>query len=272
MGHGRRIVLVILCAAWVRAETPLFTFDSNFWLNLYFLRYEKAPTPQILTPALTMKTAYLSSLAMDSPVVSKEADLAALNGASADYVEHGWLQQDAANVRWARFAEFELAQHGTKIKAELERIYQTKWPDQPISVQLTPYAGFGGAYTTLDPTRIIISSIDPGNQGRVELEVVFHEASHALIQKVSDELSNQARARGKLWPRRDFWHALLFYTVGEVVKRELKDYTPYAVANKLYVNGWQDAPAALEKDWMPYIDGKIDLQTAIQRLVNDYAR
>jgi hypothetical protein len=132
------------------------------------------------------------------------------------------------------------------------------------------YASWAGAYTTLEPTHITVSSTDPGYQGDAALEMLFHEASHSMIEQVQKALSAEAESQGKLFPRRTFWHALLFYTAGELTRRHVDGYTPYAIKHGLYDSGWPGALPVLEKDWKPYLDGKIDLTTAVQRMVADY--
>ena len=45
---------------------------------------------------------------------------------------------------------------------------------------------------------------------------------------------------------------------------------PYAVKNGLYERAWQGVPEILEADWKPYLEGKVDLPTAVRRLVDAY--
>jgi hypothetical protein len=132
---------------------------------------------------------------------------------------------------------------------------------------VTEYASWAAGYTTLVPTHITISSTSPRNQGAAALEILFHEASHALISKVRTTLATEARAQGKLFQRGDFWHAILFYSTGEMVRRHFENYTPYAAKNGLYSRGWEAMPEILGKDWKPYLDGEIDLSSAARRLV-----
>ena len=60
--------------------------------------------------------------------------------------------------------------------------------------------------------------------------------------------SLKSRAQNKLYRRRDVWHAILFYTTGEMVRRQLKGYVPYATKNNRYERGWQGVPEILDKD------------------------
>src|SRR5208282_4796382 len=94
---------------------------------------------------------------------------------------------------------------------------QTKWPKEKIRVDVSAYANSAGASTTLDPLRVIISSTDPRNQGDEAFEVLFHEASHGIAEPVQSAIIRECRQRDKAIPR-DLWHALIFYTTGEVIR------------------------------------------------------
>jgi hypothetical protein len=125
---------------------------------------------------------------------------------------------------------------------------------------------------------ITISSTDERNQGPAALEVLFHEASHALSGGVRDAIARECRTQSKPIPR-DLWHALLFYTTGEVIQRALQaqetpdsasvePYLPYAYRNGLFARDWQGYQHLLERYWQPYLDGKTDFDTAVMHLVS----
>ena len=44
----------------------------------------------------------------------------------------------------------------------------------------------------------------------------------------------------------------------------------FGIKNGVLDRGWPGALPILQKDWKPYLDGKIDLATAAHRLVTDY--
>lgn len=73
----------------------------------------------------------------------------------------------------------------------------------------------------------------------------------------------------QLLPRRDLWHAILFYTTGEMVRRALPSYTPYATTNGLWKRAWPMYVAPLERDWRPYLDAKVSFDPAISAIVKD---
>jgi hypothetical protein len=202
--------------------------------------------------------------------------IAALEDAAPIYRARWWPQHDRDNRDWIAAVTPLVRQHGVKIAEQLAEVYQTRWPAAPLRVDVVSYAGPYGAYTTLEPSHLTISSVAPANQGVVALEVVFHEASHTVAEIVRDVIAKECRRLGKPIPR-DLWHALLFYTTGEIVRRTLRPvpggssadpYTPYAYRNGLYARGWTSYEHALEIYWQPYLDGRVEFSASIARLVN----
>jgi hypothetical protein len=289
--------VALLASLRLAGADTTFEFHSGFWVNLHHFLYEQAASDQ---PAVSNSPAWqkavdyyrrevvkrdllsndagqindrLSSLD-DAPSLQDSAlppdMLSALEAAAPVYKEQWWPKHDQANHTWMEAVAPLIAKYGESLKKELAVAYQTDWPTTPIRVDVAEYANFGGAYTTLRPTHITISSVNAGNQSDAALEVLFHEASHALIQKIRNALADEMKAQHTLFRRREFWHAVLFYTTGEMVRRQLDGYTPYALKNGLYDRAWAGAPEVLDRDWKPYLDGKIDLATAVHRLVADY--
>jgi hypothetical protein len=202
--------------------------------------------------------------------------IAALESAAPVYRARWWPQNDRANRDWITAVSPLVRQHGVRIAEQLAEVYQTHWPAVPLRVDVVSYAGPYGAYTTLEPSHLTISSLDTANQGVVALEVVFHEASHAVAELVRDAIAKECRRLGKPIPR-DLWHALLFYTAGEVIRRTLRPApgssppdprAPYAYRNGLYARGWMSYERALEIYWQPYLDGRVEFASAVTRMVN----
>jgi hypothetical protein len=202
-----------------------------------------------------------------------------LEQAAAVYRAHWWPEDDRANRRWTAHVAPLVRQLGKQLAEELARLYQAKWPAQKVRVDVSAYANWSGAYTTLEPLRVTIASLDRRNQGTAGFEILFHEASHGLAGPVQDAIVRECRQRGKPIPR-DLWHALLFYTTGEAVKNVVKQgattaggpgapgYTPYAVREGLYTRGWSNYLRVIEKFWKPYLDGQADFSDAIARMVS----
>jgi hypothetical protein len=222
-----------------------------------------------------------------------------LDSAAPIYRAHLWTEHDRGNRRWITRVAPLVEKQGVAISQRLADIYQAKWPKYRIRVDVSAYANWAGAYTTLDPLRVTISSTDPSNQGDTALEVLFHEASHGLAEPVQSAIERECRQRGKAIPR-DLWHALIFYTTGEVVKPVLtppaepapapessapdnprpnfdpnrppssnrNTYIPYAVREGLYQRGWSDYLDLLTRFWQPYLDGRASFDDAIARMVS----
>ncbi len=216
-----------------------------------------------------------------------------LESAAPVYHAHLWTDQDRANRRWvARVAPL-VEEQGVGISQRLADIYQTKWPKAKIRVEVSAYANWAGAYTTIDPLRVTISSTDPRNQGDEAFEVLFHEASHGIAEPVQAAIIRECHQRDKAIPR-DLWHALIFYTTGEVIKpllmvpeKEQQDkqpatssnangappaprdtYIPYAIREGLYQRGWNEYLQLLTRFWQPYLDSKSTFDDAIARMVS----
>jgi hypothetical protein len=197
----------------------------------------------------------------------------ALEKAAPVYRARWWQEHDRANRTWAQEVTPLVQKLGLPLAQQLSTVYQEGWPEGKIAVDLATYAGRVGGYTSLDPLRVTISSTDPRNQGAGALELLFHEASHGMSRSVAAAIARECQARKKPIPR-ELWHALLFYTTGEMVRRALAkepagspDYTPYAIRQNLYARGWQSYWALLERYWQPYLDGKADIERAISRMV-----
>ena len=222
-----------------------------------------------------------------------------LETAAPVYRAHLWTEHDRDNRRWvARVAPL-VEEQGVGISQRLADIYQTKWPKAKIRVDVSAYANATGAYTTLDPLRVTISSLDPRNQGDAAFEVLFHEASHGIAEPVQSAIIRECHQRDKAIPR-DLWHALIFYTTGEVIRplmmsadnppsnkqdpQQTEDavkpninrppasrketYVPYAIREGLYERGWKDYLQLLTRFWQPYLDNQSTFDDAIARMVS----
>ena len=206
-----------------------------------------------------------------------------LESAAPVYRAHLWPEHDRANRRWILRVTPLVQEQGVGLSERLADIYQTRWPRQKIRVDLSSYANSAGAYTTADPLRITISSLDPRNQGAAALEVLFHEGSHGIAEPEQAAIIRECRQRDKAIPR-DLWQALVFYTTGEVLRPVLtsgkpasggKDgtdadgsYTPYALREGLYQRGWSEYYKLLQQFWQPYLDGTATFDDAVARMVS----
>jgi hypothetical protein len=210
-----------------------------------------------------------------------------LEAAAPVYRKYLWPEHDRANRRWILQVAPLVREQGVGLSERLADIYQTRWPQGKIRVDVVAYANWAGAYTTVDPLRVTISSLDSRNQGPQALEVLFHEGSHGIAEAVQRAIIRECRQRDKPIPR-DLWHALVFYTTGEVIRTVLtsspasssasrgdkggsgvvSDYSSYAVREGLYQRGWKNYLELLQRFWQPYLDGKATFDDAIARMVS----
>jgi hypothetical protein len=205
-----------------------------------------------------------------------------LEGAAVVYRAHDWPVHDLANRRWVLRVAPLVREQGVGLSQRLADIYQTKWPKDKIRVDVCAYANRSGAYTTLDPLRVTISSTDARNQGGEALEVLFHEASHGIADTVQQAIIRECRQRERAIPR-DLWHALIFYTTGEVIRPVIAatnadgspdtsatggSYTPYAIREGIYQRGWDGYLKLLSEYWQPYLDGKATFDDSIAHMVS----
>ena len=155
------------------------------------------------------------------------------------YRKHWWQAHDAANREWIAHLMPLGSQYGTTLSMRLESIYAQPWPQYPVRVDAVTYANWAGAYTTLHPTRPTISTTDPANQGPAALEMLFHETSHGMVDKLRNaisvaEASLNSRQPSNVFHSGSIWHAVLFYTAGELVREQIPGYIPYAEKNGLW--------------------------------------
>jgi hypothetical protein len=198
-----------------------------------------------------------------------------LEAAAPVYRAHFWPDHDRANRAWIVRAAPLVEEQSLGIAQRLADFFQASWPKEKIRVDLTAYAGGAGAYTTLQPLRVTISSTDARNQGGEALKVLFHEASHGIAEPVQRTIIRECRQREKAIPR-DLWHALIFYTTVQAIKPLIispgtggQDADiPKAIREDLSRRGWTNYLPLLIRFWQPYLDGKATFDDAIARIVS----
>jgi hypothetical protein len=283
---------------------PLFTFHSNVWLNLHhFVRAAArgGPTPSNLSAEESRQWSegvdfykkYAGrDLLLDAGMVDIKSALhgaegkPSLDGIAIDqalkatlerlmsiYQRHWWPEHDRANRAWIAAVQPLLDRHGVALGRALTRTYDSTWPSEPIPVDLSVTAGPTGAYTTGPPTHVTISSTERSLQGLASLEMLFHESSHSAVSDLFFRVRQAAGEQNVSVPPR-LWHAVLFYTAGELTRRELDThgvaYSPYAGAD-LYTNlcgaGCREKVVA---HWTPRLDGKRSVGDSLSALVASF--
>jgi hypothetical protein len=281
-------------------QKPLFSFHSNAWLNLHFYVRAAArggPAPTGLTDAeqklwtagveFYKPYAQRDVLLDDGMVAIKNALSGAEGKASLDriaidpalkamlerlmpvYQRRWWPQHDRGNREWIAAIQPLLDRHGAAIGQSLPRTYDTTWPREPIHVDVSVLAGPVGAFATNDPLHVMISSTDASHRGYSALETVFHEASHGLSNLFGG--IGQAASAQKVSVPPQLWHAVLFYTAGELTRRELEargiSYTPYANAAFYATMCGAGCRDKIAEHWTPRLDGKQSIPDALSALV-----
>jgi hypothetical protein len=193
----------------------------------------------------------------------------ALGAAAPVYRKYWWPIHDRANRAWIADVAPLTKEIAKEVTARLASLYQTPWFTEPVRVDIVRAGNWQGAYTLNRPTHVTIASGDSDASGWNGVDVVFHEVSHTLILRIQHLIEAEARAAGK--QPGTLWHALQFVMTGEVVREALAarkvDFTSYVYRTGLIDRAWGTFRQPLEREWMPYIQGKISLEEAIKRLV-----
>jgi hypothetical protein len=201
---------------------------------------------------------------------------AALLGAAPVYRAHFWAEHQRGDDAYVAMIRPLVAKHGAFFVARLSAIYKTPWPQEPVDVDVTSVVPPFGASTIGEPPfdgphrpLIVVSSKDPGYSGESGVEMIFHEGSHLLIDRVQGMLEASAKRQNKSAPRM-LWHSVIFYTAGHVAKERLgPDYVPYAERpeNHIFDGDWASILTILKREWQPYIDGRVELEAAVDAVV-----
>jgi hypothetical protein len=202
------------------------------------------------------------------------------DGAIPAYRRCRWAAQDAQNRAWVARLQPLLTTHESALGEQLPQLFHVPWVGLPFRVDVVEVGNLLGANavspggdTTL---HVLVSSKHPDTQGRAALEVVFHEASHALTRMnspLSTALAAAVKDSGATPPRIPLVHAVHFFITGEVVRRVFAHageapYTPYLYSLKLFGDSFGDAAA---RTWPAYIDGTRTMPEAAADLVRALA-
>ena len=294
-----------------QVEVERFRMQSNLWVNLNErLSYDAAfgaPDPLGLTAEETAAwtaavDAYRSWVNKRSPIfdaeliaVSRtlsetrgrklpdsipEAPRKVLNEARPLYEKEQWIKDDTANRFWMSVAEPLLRSCAAELAAAHEKAYGMPFTKRSF-VDASPYAGEFGGYTVGDAASVhtIISTTETGYAGFAALEMLMHEASHGVVAPSSGaigaDLARLAKETGRT-PPRGLWHALLFYTSGELTRRALlargvAEYRP-AIEGRLFDGPFQGMKEPFEAHWRAWLDGALTRDEAIRRILLDIGR
>jgi len=216
----------------------------------------------------------LSNVGDDAaPPASIGPAAATLRAVAPLYRARQWPADQLASRFWMAVAGAMLDQAGEELAMAHERVYGA-FPRE-IVVDVSPFGGEFGAYTTnlKHFVHTTVSTRDPAYQGYWGLEMMLHEASHDVVGAGDDaaigrEIDAAARALGRR-PPPSLWHAVIFYTSGELTRRALVRrgiaYQPFIL--EMYKKTFQRFREPLATHWHAYLDGKLSRDEAIRRLV-----
>jgi hypothetical protein len=283
----------------------IFTFQNNFWVNLHQFLHTEA-SRRASGRAVQMDTALVEGYAdvarrdllrdrdlillndalsqVDGDTLPATIDpvvAAALMHAAPVYRDRFWPAHRQANAAWIATMQPIADRVAPALTQQLAKAYHMAWPSRPILIDVSVTAGPFGGYTTLNgpPGFSAHSTITPagdGSTGDMSLETIFHEASHTAGPSITRAIAAES-ARQQLRPPANLWHAVIFYTTGELVRRALgktadSHYMPYAYRFSVYEKGMLPDRASLEKNWQPWLDGTAPFEEALRNLVRDAAR
>lgn len=198
---------------------------------------------------------------------------AVLNAAAPIYRRCCWSAHDRSNRDWIASQAPRIRALGPGMGKAMTAALHQPWPATPIRVDVAfRVAEIGHAYTVI-PAHTTLSSSAESLAGLGGFEVLFHEASHAFADTMSDALSAQCKAQHKECG--DLWHAVMFYTSGVELRRLLpaqdqQGFVPYAYRYGLYERGnWSRYRPVLESHWQAYLDGKEAFATALHSMAAD---
>jgi hypothetical protein len=300
-----------------RTAALTFRFQNDFWVNLHHVVRGDARRASVKLPVAVAveslqpseRSAWSEALSAYSDLSAKnlvfDRDLIAINNALSGltgtdlppgvidepirraltaaapvYRAHGWVEQQRLNDAWMAEMRPQVEAHAAAVASALASVYHATWRSGPIVVDACAEAGPNNAYTTDGPSgtagHTVVAVRTPSNSGDAGVETIFHEASHTIDDQIARPFVNAAARQHVAFPD-GLDHAILFYTTGEIMRREFArtgkpGYVPYGDRFAVYKNGWQAFRAVLEKDWLPYLDGKASFETAVTAVVRDATR
>lgn len=190
---------------------------------------------------------------------------AVLQRAAPIYRKAWWSRHKAANDMWVTETKTLVQKYGAKVLQFITDRYQMEWPTRGYPIHVSAFANWAGAYSVTNHL-LVVSSLADSNKGPSGLESVFHESMHQWDVPIETALRKQAAAAGQPFPG-GLSHALIFYTVGEAVRRVVPGYTPMAEAVGIWQRGLARFKPLLDEVWKPYLDGRGTRDEAFAELI-----
>ena len=202
-----------------------------------------------------------------------------LVNAAPVYRKHLWTIHDRANREWVTPALAKIAALSPAVPERLSALYGTPWFTTPLRVDVVRVSSREGAFTSIDPApgHITLASSSPNGQDWAAVEIILHEASHLLFLPEMKLFGAELQAQGKIrkgpieTSNALVWHAALFYSTGEIIRRALQErgiaYQPYVYKTGMFERAWPHFRAPVETHWQAYVDGTLPRDEAIKRIV-----
>jgi hypothetical protein len=263
-----------LAGAFPTALQGTLTEDERAGWEQAVAYYDRELTQKDLLFDPTMDAARQALLTADQeqpPEALPAEHRVVLAAAAPAYRKHWWPAHDRANREWIEQAVTAVQSLSPAVPDRLAGLYETPWFTSPVRVDVVFVGNRQGAYTALDPApaHITIASTDRDTQGWAAAELVFHEASHALVRPIRDAFVREAESTGaSIGP---LWHVALFELTGEVVRQALAkrgvEYVPYLYATGLFDRAWPGFKEAIQQEWRRYVHGEVGLEEAVKDVV-----
>jgi len=256
-------------------STTALTADEKAAWERAVAYYERELAAKDLLFDMTMnriRSAFVASAGNlpDSGLAPEHHDV--LAAVAPVYRKHWWPAHDRANREWITAIVPRAQSLAPSVPDRLAKLYGTPWFTTPVRIDVVFVGNRQGAYTFINPTHVTISASDPEHQDWTGAEIIFHEASHALVRPISDAFTREARASGKQIGV--MWHVALFYLTGEVVRQTLEargiQYSPYLYKTGLFDRAWPQFKTSIETEWSRYVRGEATLDEAVKRTVAAY--
>ena len=151
------------------------------------------------------------------------------------YLETVWPRHKAASETLRDRLVGQLEVYEGPLSQRLADYLESRWPDEPIRVDIVAYANRQGAYTFDPPPHITLGAYDEDTGGELAFEILFHEATHtALLGRNLTPAAERALMAAGIENDR-FWHYALFFISGQITTEVLgtPDYRMYALATGL---------------------------------------